>query len=67
MKDRPVGVALGWDMKPTLEFSDGKINLRKVENLMYSEYYPDGSIWPINPNTNKQMNIIVQSSKRGYK
>lgn len=55
--DKPVAVTMGWDLRPTLVFSDGKILSKKAELCFYPEYYPDGCEWPIDPTTGLNMPI----------
>ncbi len=54
-REKPVSVTLGWDMKPALQFSDGKIYPRSIEKDWYSEYYPDGVEWPVDPDTGEKI------------
>ncbi len=54
-KEKPVSVTLGWDCLPTLQFSDGKIYPKIIELMMYSDYYPNGVRWPIDPDTGEKM------------
>ena len=60
MKEKPVSVTLGWDMKPALKFSDGKIYPRKIEKEWYSNYYPNGALWPIDPNTGGKIPLEIK-------
>jgi len=50
---------MGWDGKPTVLTSDGKIYFRDAEMIFHRKYYPTGTPgeWPVNPETGEKLEM----------
>ena len=55
-------VTLGWDGRPTVSTSDGRIFTRKHEDIFHKEYYPTGEPgeWPIDPKTGEKLPKLLK-------
>lgn len=56
-KEKPVGICLGWDLKPHLGFKDGKYLFGDAERVLYPEYFPNNEEWAVDPITKEKLEI----------
>jgi hypothetical protein len=54
---KPIGVTMGWDLKPHLAFEGGYILYGNADRILYPQYFKDGD-WPIDPETEKKLEIV---------
>ena len=61
MRDKPIGVTMGWAGDVVLSFSDGKCLFggHKTDMRFYPEYFPNGCEWPIDPATGEKLPIAI--------
>lgn len=52
---------MNWAGEPTLMFADGDILPKKVELILYPEYYPDNCTWPVDPQTGRELAVADKS------
>lgn len=55
-KEKPVAVTLGWNLKPTLLFEDGKVLFGRADKILYPEYFQHGD-WPTYPGTDEKLPV----------
>jgi hypothetical protein len=51
-----IGVTLGWDGKPHLCFTGGKILFGDADRILYPKYFENGD-WPTDPITKEKLPI----------
>jgi hypothetical protein len=66
MRNKIVGVTLGWSCDPVLEFEGGKVLPGKLDRILYKEYYAQGDDWPRDPITGIKLEI-TERDRPGYK
>ena len=51
------GVTIGYDGEPHLCFENGQILWGNADRILFPEYFPNNSKWPIDPETKKKLPI----------
>ena len=63
-KEKPIGVTVGWSLKPQLVFLDGTIFYSpKCDRVFYPEYFSMGE-WPTDPHTKERLLLLSEEKKR---
>lgn len=55
--DKPIGVTLNYNGKPTLVFPDGRILFKNADRILYPEYYPNNCEWAIDPESGEKLTV----------